>query len=161
MTRKLTILASFLIVALALTGCRRDAQPDPLPEAEAEVQHEEPVADEGPGVPTCGDWVVIVEAPTVTGNFDADSIQRSFLEGLRAGGCEAHTSRPTQLPPGTPLLNLATRVQAVGTGGNLSVVATDVSSGDVHSRHQDRITSQAATVEARQLGENIAARLLR
>ena len=156
------ILISLLALSLALFGCRRDAQPDPLPEAEAEEAHLEPevAAAPEPTVPMCGDWVVVVEQTTVTGDLDGNRVFRALLDGLRDGGCEAHTSQPVEIPGDISVLKISPRLQATGGGSaTFAVVATDTASGEVYSRMQERIASGDGTPEARQVGKKIAERL--
>ncbi len=160
MSRLTLILAILLSISLVLIGCRRDAQPDPMPEAEAEPAPEAHAEPE-PTVPMCGDWVVIVESPTVSGDLDGNRVLRALLDGLRGGGCEAHTTRPIGMPAGTSVLQLAPRLQPMGAGAaNLSVIATDTASGDVHSRYTERIPTGDGTAEARVVGQRIAERLV-
>jgi hypothetical protein len=159
MNRLATLFLSLVVLSLALTGCRRAAEPDPMPEAEAPA-YEEPVAQQ-PSVPMCGSWVVVVESPTVTGDLDGNRLLNALLDGLRATGCEAHTAVPGALPAGTVVLTLSPRFQAAGGGGNLSVIATDTSAGEVHGRHQERFGSGDGTAEARKLGEVMGGRLNR
>lgn len=166
MSRPTLLLIALLAVSLVLFGCRRDAEPDPMPEAEAELEAdayaEEEHVEPEPSVPMCGEWVVVVESPTVAGSLDGDRILRAFLDGLRSSNCDAHTSRPAGIPAGVTVLQLAPRLQQMGGGAaNFAVVATDTSTGEVHSRHQERISSGDGTAEGRRLGESIAASLLR
>lgn len=158
-------IVSIFVLSLAISGCRKDRQPDPLPEAEAEelaqevVQEEPPPPQEEPA-PMCGGWVVVVEQPTVSGRLDGSRVMSALMDGLRAGGCDVHTSRPARLPAGTQVVQLAPRLQDMGAGAsNLSVIATDAGTGAVHSRHQERIPSGDGTAEARRLGDKIAQRL--
>jgi hypothetical protein len=159
MNRLGAVFLSLVVVSLALTGCRRAAEPDPIPEAEAPA-YEEPVA-QGPSVPMCGSWVVVVESPTVTGDLDGNRLQHALIDGLRAAGCEVHTAVPGALPAGPSVLTLSPRYQAAGGGGNLSVIATDTAAGQVHGRHQERFGAGDGSAEARKLGEVMGGRLNR
>ncbi|RMG10791.1 MAG: hypothetical protein D6729_19030 [Deltaproteobacteria bacterium] len=92
------------------------------------------------GPPTCGNWVVVVERPTVAGGtYQGDAIHRAVIEGLGKEGCQALTAAPTSTPAGVSILTVSVSVSKLGDGGRVGLVATDTSTGSVKWRLQKEI----------------------
>ncbi len=114
-----------------------------------------------PGPPTCGNWVVVVEKPTVaSGNFQPEAIHAAVIEGLGKEGCTALTAPPANLPAGVSVLTVSVNVSKLGEGGRVSLIATDTSTGSVKWRLQGEIVAGGDGLGAsRRLGRDLAGRI--
>jgi len=118
-------------------------------------------ASAGLSVPTCGSWVVFVERPAVSsGGYQADAMQRSIVQSLSSGGCQAVTSKPAAVPSGASLLTVASMVSSTGTEGRISTLATNSDSGAIMWRLQQTIKAgEDGTAAASAIGSQLAGNL--